>query len=200
MKRGGFAPSYTEGEKEILRTRYETNEPLRSIIADLCRSRSSVYRMVRVMGLSRPDGIERIGLVRRAPAMTDAILAACGRPGGFHHSQDIGFKKPNVITHVRTLCLQGLAFKAELGWRRSRWFLTQEQADAAMAASPALPARGIGEKARGQGPAYLPGEPVITARTKYTIAPPPPARLYRTSTYEFGGSGITVGSGSWVSP
>jgi hypothetical protein len=33
------------------------------------------------------------------------------------------------------------------------------------------------------GPARMPGEPVITSDTRITIAPPPPERVYRTSTY-----------------
>jgi len=37
------------------------------------------------------------------------------------------------------------------------------------------------------GPARLPGEPIITAQTKITIAPPPPAVLMRSNTFSHWG-------------
>lgn len=44
-------------------------------------------------------------------------------------------------------------------------------------------AKPVTVKPQAGGPARLPGEPVITPNTRITIAPPPPARLYRTTTH-----------------
>jgi hypothetical protein len=44
-------------------------------------------------------------------------------------------------------------------------------------------AKPVSVKPQAGGPARMPGDPVITANTRITIAPPPPARLYRTTTY-----------------
>jgi hypothetical protein len=44
-------------------------------------------------------------------------------------------------------------------------------------------AKPVSVKPQAGGPARMPGDPVITANTRITIAPPPPARLYRTTTF-----------------
>jgi len=89
---------------------------------------------------------------------------------------------------------------------KRRYFDSQERADAYYAANPlpkkiehkkkpktgaemlkaAIPGK-LTVKAMTGGPARLPGEPVITAYTKITIAPPPPAVLYHSNTFSRAG-------------
>jgi hypothetical protein len=104
---------------------------------------------------------------------------------------------------------RGRLFTIKSGTRafKRHYFDTQERADAYYKANPnpvwVSPAKAIKAKKQQEykagkpitivrasvnkpqagGPARQPGEPIITASTRITIAPPPPDRLYRTNTF-----------------
>lgn len=127
----------------------------------------------------------------------EAILALARSPEGVTAKNTTGAKP----AYFYKLAIAGRLFttKQPLGAEPKRYFDSQERADAfyagwapskkthpkrsAAAQAAAFPVDFINKKPQAGGPARLAGEPVITADTKFTIAPPPPAVLYRSNTF-----------------
>lgn len=173
---------YTPAEDAYIRTVYSSPMLVLDIAAKLERSEDSIYKRGKFLGLKRPPPTSRSG---KPPLMTSAILEAAAKPEGLHMS-DMPQFLPNCLgSRCRFLVCEGRLFQASLGWRNTRYFLTQEQADAAKKAATGLvlarPKKTTSPKTRA---GWEPDAPmVITAKTKFTYAAPPPERVYRTNTH-----------------
>lgn len=139
----------------------------------------------------------RVRTASRTPPQGKAIRAQLAawatRPNGVANQEvadAINVPLRAVSGVVSSMQRTGQLHSAAISHRRVRYFASAEAAEQFLArlgqgkrrtATGAAPAVHI---TRAPGPAYLPGEPVITQHTKRTIAPPPKQAL-RSNTHLF---------------
>jgi len=184
----------------MVRTHYATGD-LKALAAQLGRS------ITQVMAKANHLGVERTAEARRlshtvspdTQAIREALTEMAAAPSGIrveHVAGALNFRDGRVDAVAQNMCRTGDLFKARLSHRHTRYFTDAKRAAAAnkMANRPARPKAGEAPTASTapvtiarstRGPAYLPGEPVITASTRITIAPRPPAQALRTNTFMF---------------
>lgn len=139
-----------------------------------------VYRQARVLNLVniRPA-------VQRG-AIAAKLLELCKRPGGVKQGDCEPHCATSVSDAAERLIAAGQLFKATISYRNVRYFDTAARAQAAMGRKTVKASStnhsGVRITAPAGGPARLPGEPVITSKTKFTYAPAP-QQLLRTNTY-----------------
>jgi hypothetical protein len=108
--------------------------------------------------------------------LTQRVQDALKRPNGVGRSDDFGARQNSVGSAIARLKLQGKAHIAKVGHKTVRWFDTPERAAAYVFNTPKPPKWGVTISGR---PKFDPDAPmVITPKTKYTVAPPPPRALY----------------------
>ena len=111
------------------------------------------------------------------------LLKISENPGGFSASEITGYSPETVRRAAEALVADGQLHRANVSARRVRYFSNEAQAkqySTAKAASPTnLAAGSLRMKA-----AFKPEDPpIITARTRITVAPSPPTTVFRTNTY-----------------
>lgn len=175
----------------VIRERYSV-EGCMGVARLLDQPHSNVYRRAIKLGVPLPGH-------RVPPGGHGArLLELSKRPDGVRRSDCADLKNDQFYKAAAALIRAGKIIKFQISLRNCRWFDTEANAQAwatrtgttKRAPSPAKPrataAKGTHPTVRVPhwgGPARMPGEPVITERTKVTIAPPPPQRLLRTNTY-----------------
>jgi len=184
--RVGIKPGYilwTPEQDQYLSDHYNT--PMR--IAELCvgtggHPPDAVYKRAGQLGLARR--IRGASVIGTGPTALRALTLAA-RPEGVS-AVEMGGRPAAALSCFSVLRKRGMLFRGALGVKTVRYFTTQSAADRYVAANLAAhkakqhrPTLSI--KAR---PGWERDAPmVITPRTKYTYAPPPPAVVYRTNTH-----------------
>lgn len=177
--------AWTEAELQHLRDNYPSQGM--ACFASLPHSPLSCRKKVSDMGVK----LERV-----RPAAQ--IIELSKRPEGV--GTDDGDFRGSLFTY---LVYEGRLFTTDKnqGKCKKRYFHTQEASDAyyatVIAGKQTKPTGVVLRKAGSAstpipkpvtgGPARLPGEPIITAQTKITIAPPPPAVLMHSNTFSHWG-------------
>jgi hypothetical protein len=185
---------WTESMNALLREVYPTPTPVRDIAVAMGfpPDGKAIIAQAARLGLSRPPLPSY-----KDSAAAQQLLTAAKSEHGATYAHCTATSLATAYGLARRLMLDGLLFRAQTGHKEARFFDTPERAAAAAKQRPRplhptanqRPPQPRGKKnitysiARHCGPAHLPGEPVITSRTKVTIAPPPPARLLRTNTH-----------------
>jgi hypothetical protein len=112
--------------------------------------------------------------------LTTQIRQLAARPGGMC-SQDVPGRTVRAVTsRAGDMVNRGSLFRRVLGYRNTRYYATQEAADAAISGVKLTSPKKVPLKLR---PGWGPNDPArITSETKVTIAPQP-VRSLRTNTY-----------------
>jgi hypothetical protein len=174
----GMNPLYgawTKNELGALCEQYPAGVPIKDISKTIGRSVDAVYRMAAKLDLERPSVGGRPG------TLSAQILKLVARPGGMGTGDIPGKSKAAVGTRAWDLFRTGLIYRRVLGYRNTRYYATQEAADAATPLVKAANPTKVPLKLR---PGWGPNDPaVITSNTKVTIAPAP-VRSLRTNTHQ----------------
>lgn len=166
---------WTPEADAVLRAEWGKLEvPVATIAAALGRSKDGCRVRARKLGLSRGDGG---GWTSRAAA---ALRSLAARPEGVSLSEISGTPARAAREVAASLVRSGELVSAKHG-RSPRLFVSQEAADAWNGESGDIAPTSFRISRRTV--AVERGEPVITAKTKFTIAPPMPERPPRTNTY-----------------
>lgn len=116
------------------------------------------------------------------------MLELAGRKCGFSYA-DLSLPYSTTQKDCIVLMAAGLLFRRSptCNNKGTRFFTSQEAAEAFFGPVKPMPLkdRRVPKAAPSGGPARIPGEPVFTANTVYTIAPPP-VRSLRTNTHARG--------------
>lgn len=175
---------------------------LKALAAQLGRTVSQLQAKANHLGLAR-DAATVLKIRTSRPdtqSVRDMLLKMAASPTGTRVeavAEALQFRRGRVDDVAQNMARAGLLHKARLSHRNTRWF-TDPKIAAAINKLAARPAKGPGSTVQGKltttpasvakwsrGPAYLPGEPLITPATRWTIAPPPPARPLHTNTFMF---------------
>ena len=188
---------WSTDECALVRAHYATGD-LHALAAQLGRS------LTQVMAKANHLGVERTAEARRlshtvspdTQSIREALMQMASARTGTRVEEvanALHFRHGRVDAVAQNMQRTGHLFKARLSHRHTRYFTDPKLAAAAnkMGNRPARPKPGTAVAAAPtvtivrstRGPAYLPGDPVITPATRWTIAPPPPARTLRTNTH-----------------
>lgn len=193
-----FTPDVVEARRALIRERYPTGD-LPTLAKQLGISVHRLQTLASRLGVHRTaETISRIrcSTSRMLPRGTEirALLAKLAdRPNGVSSgevAEALEVPSSTVWGAVSSMQRGGKLHPATISHRRVRYFGTAEAAADFLRRLGAAGRRTSTSSAptvvvkRGPGPAYLPGEPVETPSTKYTIAPPPKAAL-RSNTFLF---------------
>jgi hypothetical protein len=180
--------------KEAMRTHYPTRMPVRDIAIALGfpPDGKAIVAQAARMGLSRPPLPSY-----KESAAAKQLLAASKTELGASYADCTATSLATAYGIARRLIQDGLLFRTKTSHKDARFFDTAARAAAAPAKPPKLhqptanqrPPQPRGKKnitfsvAKYCGPAHLPGEPVITSRTKVTTCPSPRNQPMRTNTH-----------------
>ena len=174
---------WTDATKAIVRTMYPTATWPELLEALAPLSRRQIERLAHQVNVYRPDNgrsIDHTALVayllkaaKHADGYTMRGLASTGP-----------YKMCTIEKATNRLITSGAIHRLTISSRNVRYFPDANSAQRYLHRSVTLP---VGNKVThgSRGPAYLPGDPVITPATSWTIAPAPPARPLRTNTHMF---------------
>ena len=103
--------------------------------------------------------------------ITDQIITMAGRPGGVSSTDIPGLKSEDLSARCCGLVRRGVLFRAALGRGKTRYFASEQAANAYQAANAQIPdvtISQVGARAVWSKDA----KEVITSKTKITICPP----------------------------
>jgi hypothetical protein len=165
---------YTPEEDAYLHIHYPTHMPVLDIAAHFGRTEKTVHGRARWLGLKRP--------AVKYSAMGEEILRMAARSQGVCRNEVQGFGLHVVGCKLAKMHKAGQLFRQVNAYRDVRYFTTPEAVASYVKPVKQKPnAPSVTIKA---GPKFDHDAPMIfTANTKYTIAPPPPERVYRTNTH-----------------
>ena len=183
--------SWTDAENAVLVELYATRVRMSEIVAKTGRTINAVYKQAHNLDLRRPtmDNADRIG--KPTSERTKLALSLAARPNGVSRV-DLGGSVKDGDMLARLASRDGHLFRGVLGHRTVRFFTTQRAADrwvaANMPAHQAQQALRVGKSKPRQdwapdAPIHYPTAPDGTPLYRITIAPPPPARVWRTNTF-----------------
>lgn len=112
------------------------------------------------------------------------LLSLAETPAGFSASEVTGFAPDLVRRVANAMVAEGRMVRAKVGTRAMRYFINEAKANTFREGnvSRARHRPLVGMRAKARWSVEEPG--LITSRTKITIAPPLPRRVFRTSTYQ----------------
>jgi hypothetical protein len=179
--RQGMQPGYIqwiEPHNKILREIYNLPIPMAEVCARVGHPQESVYKQAMRLGLKRP---ERLRFDKRFGENTLRALELGARPQGVG-ANEMEMEGGKAATFLCKQVKKGKLFRCSKGLR-VRYFTTQAGADAYAEVLPSV-SLPKGPKAKNARAGWGPNDPpIFTPQTKYTIAPPPPAQVFRTNTY-----------------
>lgn len=174
---------WTNEVKATVRTMFPTATWPELLAALAPMSQNQIWRVATSLGLKRQDQRKCID----HQAVAEQLKTAAAHADGCTLNQlaEVGpFKHCTIAKIAGQLIATGQIHRLIISARQVRYFT---DADSAQRYMHRLVSRPVANKViHGvRGPAYLPGDPVITPATRWTIAPPPPARTLRTNTHMF---------------
>lgn len=170
---------------EMIRTLHGTL-PGSALAKRVGLSASQLYRAVARLGLSRhAERRQHAAMIRQV------VLTLAARPDGMRAVEAMPLL-PNTTAAAIEACMvklkaRGMLHSVPLTYRTVRYFSSLAGASAyERRHAPKFAAPVTISQTHGRGPAHLPGEPVVTSRTRITIAPTPPRALW-TNTHMVAG-------------
>lgn len=193
-----LTPEAVEARRAIIRKHYPTGD-LSTLAKQLGVSVRRLQTLASRLGVHR--SAETISSMRRAMSrippggaeIRERLAELAKRPNGVGSGEvaaELDVPTSTVWGAVSSMQRAGKLYPASVSHRRVRYFSTADAAADFLRRLGAAGRRTGASRAptvvvpRGLGPAFLPGEPVETPRTIYTIAPAPKAAL-RSNTFLF---------------
>lgn len=186
-----LSPEVLAKREQVLRAHYARGD-LKALAAELGLSMNRLQSMASQLGIPRDPSLHRGPRSEDGARARALILELSTRPTGTTAREvaDAAHIERNTADSIaRKMARQGELASAANGPREVRYFASQALADAYAArlrTVTATPAASTVRMPPRFGPAHLPGEPLITERTKFTLAPPP-RQAYRSNTYLMAG-------------
>lgn len=187
-----LSPEVLAKREQVLRAHYARGD-LKALAAELGVSLNRLQSMASQLGIPRDASLHRGPRSEDGARARAVILELSARPKGTtaREAADAARVKRNTADSIaRKMARQGELASATGGPREVRYFASQALADAYAASLRKAAATQAAASVRvppSIGPAHLPGEPLITERTKFTLAPPPPQQAYRSNTFLIAG-------------
>jgi hypothetical protein len=187
-----LSPEVLAKREQVLRAHYARGD-LKALAAELGVSLNRLQSMASQLGIPRDHSLHRGPRSEDGARARALILELSARPAGTTAREvaDAAHIERNTVDSiVRRMARQGHLASAANGPREVRYFASRALADAYAASlrkAAATPAASSVRVPPRIGPAHLPGEPLITAHTKFTRAAPPPQQAFRSNTFLMAG-------------
>jgi hypothetical protein len=185
--------SEVQAQRRAMLEEHYPRGDLQALAAALGCSLNCMQNLASQLGIRRDVAVHRGPRSENSARSRALFLQLAARPMGTTVGEVAGaaqIERKAADGIARQLTRRRDVVSVTISPREVRYFCTQDLADAyaaslrSAAATKATPTVRVPPRI---GPAHLPGEPLITEHTKFTLAAPPPRQAYRSNTYLMAG-------------